>query len=175
MDEAADDKLRLFFAIWPDAAARAHAAVHAQAVSGRCVVPENMHITLLFLGDVEVQRLPALEQAVAAAGLPACSTRLDRLEITRRGIAWLSMTRVPASLVLLYRGLVDACAGIGFEPETRPFRPHLTLARRARPRRPQPIQPFGWRVDELSLVQSQQNADGPCYRILRQWPLTAEA
>ena len=65
-------------------------------------------------------------------------------------------------------------ADAGFTLETRPFRPHVTLARRCLQPLPRArSEPIVWRADKLHLVGSELRADGPVYRDLASWDLAA--
>ena len=67
-----------------------------------------------------------------------------------------------------------ALAGQGFEPETRPFRPHVTLARKVtQPVPTAPFEPLGWPVAEFALVESITDRSGSIYTPLASWPLHA--
>ncbi|MDH5265059.1 MAG: RNA 2',3'-cyclic phosphodiesterase, partial [Betaproteobacteria bacterium] len=65
---------RLFFALWPDAAARAALADLARATAnrygGRAVPAANLHLTLVFLGEVDPARIAALRRAVDGLASP---------------------------------------------------------------------------------------------------------
>ena len=67
-----EETARVFFAIWPDAAAQKRLAELAEQLEavcdGRKVRAENIHLTLVFLGEVSVDRLDALCQAANSHG-----------------------------------------------------------------------------------------------------------
>jgi hypothetical protein len=79
------DRLRLFFALWPDLAARARLTVIAATVArdrrGRATATGNLHVTLAFLGNVAPPLLPVIEGAGAAAAgqCPGFNVYFDRL------------------------------------------------------------------------------------------------
>ncbi|WP_181919492.1 RNA 2',3'-cyclic phosphodiesterase [Alkalilimnicola ehrlichii] len=170
-EDKVEEKWRLFFALWPDERAQERAALEAQSVGGRRVQPQNLHVTLLFLGGVDAERVTEIEAQMAAVETDSFDICLSRREVTRRGIAWLAVREIPAPLRELYRQVVAGCEALGIELEQRPFRPHLTLARRARPHRPVMIEPIEWRVRRFSLVRSQSDPSGVQYHTLREWPL----
>jgi 2'-5' RNA ligase len=172
--------LRLFFALWPDAAARDAIAVLARDVRRRCdgrvPRPENVHLTLAFLGDVAPDRVDALAVvgAAAAGAVPPFVLTLDRLGGFRdAGIAWLGTDRAPAPLAELARRLAEGLAADGFRVERRPFAAHVTLARKCRAPPPQRerVAAVSWPVDALSLVASQPAAGGSRYHTLGEWTL----
>lgn len=168
---------RLFFALWPDGGVRARLDAAAEAVgrdSGRRVPRGNLHLTLVFLGQTPAVRRDCMIRAAAAIQCPAFDLRLERFGHFRRArIAWLGPAEPPPALVELHRRLNAALAGCGGTPETRPFAPHVTLARKAgRCRAPADFVPIDWAVRDFCLVESP--GDGSGYRVLATWPLAAE-
>ncbi len=175
----ARDTLRVFFAVWPDAAARdslaALARIVAEQTNGRAPPSENLHLTLAFVGDVaanSVGTLRAIGLSAAAAAAPFTLT-LDRIGTFRRtGIAWVGAAAVPAELTRMAQSLADALVACGFRIEQRAFAPHVTLARRCRRRCDLvPGAPIAWTVSRIVLNASEQVPGGPGYRDLGAWPL----
>jgi 2'-5' RNA ligase len=171
---------RLFFALWPDAPARAALVRLAHEIAhhghGKAPREDNLHITLAFLGAVAADRLGALERIGrdAAAGIGPFGLALERVGGTGFGIAWLSPDGVPTSLAALHAALAAGLARQGFPTERRMFRPHLTLARHcARAVHRGAVQPVRWTVERLALVESTLAAGGSQYRNLFEWPLSA--
>ena len=152
---------RLFFAVWPDDAAREKlAALAAEVVAeagGRAVPAANVHLTLEFLGEVEEGRIPGLHAAADSVAGRAFELRLDRLGSFRRArVGWAGCARPPDRLLELQRELATALAAAGFALEDRPYAPHVTLARKIeRPVRARELAPIAWRAHELALVLSE--------------------
>ena len=180
--------LRVFFALWPDAPVRDQLAALARAASerahGRAPPPENLHMTLVFVGDVpgsSVATLSAIGRAVAATAAPF-ALMLDRIgAFHRQGIAWAGASSPPAALDQLAAELGDGLAAQGFILERRAFRAHVTLARRCRIRAGDPMRdgepvsaPVVWNVSRLTLVASELASGPPQYRELDGWPLLGE-
>lgn len=106
------------------------------AIPGRFMPPENYHVTLAFLGDIgeaDARRaIDALDDACSGFGPPPCSaTGLGTFGRASDATLWLGIARAP--------GLVDAAARVrdrlrdsGLAFDTKPFMPHVTLARRVR-------------------------------------------
>jgi 2'-5' RNA ligase len=172
---------RLFFALWPgpDALIAATAAVRSLVPqgTGRPQRPDQLHLTLEFLGGVpEPRLLPVLEAGAAVAGstIPF-EIVLDRLEHWRRPqVLCLTASLVPEPLQALVRSLRLALSDRGFEPEQRPFRPHLTLARKVRlPPLAESVAPQCWAAHEYSLVESITGPEGSRYERLSTWPMSA--
>ncbi|MGM9661874.1 MAG: RNA 2',3'-cyclic phosphodiesterase [Oscillospiraceae bacterium] len=122
--------MRLFVAIRfsEETERRLLAAIGALRRQGRGTFtrPENLHMTLAFLGETD--RLDAAKDAVARIHAPAFS-----LEVCRIGafgdLYWAGAER-SAPLLALQRQVCANLRAEGFSLESRAFRPHLTLVRR---------------------------------------------
>jgi 2'-5' RNA ligase len=172
---------RLFFALWPgpDALVAATGAVHRLVPqgTGRPQRPDQLHLTLEFLGGVPEARLASVleaGEAVAGSATPF-EIFLDRLEHWQRPqVLCLTASVVPEPLVALGRSLRTALSARGFDPQDRPFRPHLTLARKVR--LPPPAEAVGllrWAAHEYSLVESVTSREGSRYERLATWSMRA--
>ena len=177
---------RLFFALWPDAPARARLAQATQAVvrvsDGRAVPAEQLHLTLAFLGAVPAARLAELEAlaaaAVRAAGLPdePLALTLGRLERwSGPQVLCVLPVHPPAALGALARGVVGTLGAAGFAPDLKPFRPHVTVARKVvRPSELAPIAPVRWTFERIALIESRTLERGPVYSVVGTCPLYGE-
>jgi 2'-5' RNA ligase len=171
--------LRVFFALWPDppvrdalAALARDAAAQAQ---GRASAAEDLHLTLVFLGDVAPSRV-ALLQAIGrhvCAAVPAFTLSLDCTGMFRgSGIAWAGASATPPELAGLVGRLREALVAEGFALERRGFRPHVTLARRCRkPGGIRIAEPVAWIAAGMALNASELRSDRSRYRELASWPL----
>jgi 2'-5' RNA ligase len=152
---------RLFFAVWPDAAARARleplAAELADSASGKVVPIAKVHITLAFLGEVDAARVADAVLAARAVRCAPFSFALDRVGSFRGArVAWAGCAQVPEPLAALAAALAARLAASGFALDDRPYAPHATLARRiARSVTPAPLAPIPWPVGGFSLVRSE--------------------
>lgn len=151
---------RLFTALWPDDAVR-HALAQSLAhwswpVGVATVKPERLHATLHFLGNVPAERIPQLDQALARVGFDPFSLEFGVPDLWAGGIAVLRPHAMPPHLLALHGRLGDAIEGLGLPVESRPYRSHVTLARRAVGAKPPAEAPaFRWNVNEgFVLVRS---------------------
>ena len=187
---------RLFVALEPPDAVRrriVRAAAELRRAAGRAeadvrwVAPENLHLTLQFLGGVPEERVPVLAAALEAA---AAGSRPLTLEVTGAGgfpkarrprVVWLGMAGDVPALAAMVDDLGRRLAPLGFPPEARPFSPHLTLGR-ARDQRGAPglggalaaraqEDGFAWRATEVVLFESHLSAKGPRYEAILRAPL----
>lgn len=103
--------------------------------SVRWVRPEAIHLTLKFLGDVPGPRMASISQAVETAchGLDRFTLELVGLGCfpnpRRPRVVWVGVREPTGTLPRLQKAVESELAGLGFEPENRPFSPHLTLGR----------------------------------------------
>lgn len=167
---------RLFFALWPDEPTRV-ALVRAtrtavRRAGGRPVAQANLHVTLAFLGNQPVARYDAI--VAAASGLTPVSVQLelDRFGCwPRPRIFWLRPARCSAELAGLVDGLWTAMAPLGLPRETRPYRPHVTLARKVTvlPEL-EPPTPLIWKASGFSLIESVTAERGARYTVVARFP-----
>lgn len=126
--------MRLFIGITipPDRAIRALLEELERAARSQpdlLVVPaDNLHVTLRFLGEVSPERVPAIVSAMEAA---LADEGCFHLQIGEAGsftnALWLRASS--PGLARMAERLDDPLSHIGFDPERRPYRPHVTLAR----------------------------------------------
>ncbi len=168
---------RVFFALWPDAAtrdrlARAAGLLHA-ACGGRIPKPENIHLTLAFLGQIPRARLDGLRAAAGRVNGRAHELPVERFGWFRRNhVAWAGPLRTPGALLKLVDSLEQALKRDRFPFDVRPYEAHVTLLRKAKCREvPILDAPFDWPVREFVLVESELNEAGSIYSIIGRWPL----
>lgn len=187
------DQLRTFLAVEIDPSVRQQAAELIQrlrlAVDGvSWVAPQNLHITLKFLGDVAAARIPqvseTVRQAVATTAPFVFESRglgaFPRIE--RPNNLWIGCGEGAQTLIALAERLDLALSKLGFARESRPMVPHLTLGRLRRGGKPpdnlvrllREHAEFlaGWtRVQHVVLFSSQLTPTGASYTPLDHVPL----
>ncbi|MCO7514467.1 RNA 2',3'-cyclic phosphodiesterase [Pseudomonas guariconensis] len=167
---------RLFFALPVSDAQRRAIAQWRRSLglrSGRPVPAENFHLTLLFLGDVDAARLPALCAAVDNLTRPDAPLRLllDRLQVWQRaGVLVLEPGETPPALRQLVYALQQAALPLGIAEQVREYRPHLTLSRdfRGQPPEAAAAPAFFLAVRHFTLYESRKGRYWP----LAEWSLT---
>lgn len=168
---------RLFFALWPSPELRSRIfrcgqLAAAETPAGLQPV-ENLHLTLLFLGQVSSEIQRCLEQTASVLTLTSFNLEFDRLVHRRKSrMLWLQPDIVPPPLQSLVVALRQVAVSCGLNVESRPFCAHITLQRkvvRATVTLPQPD--FVWPVREFVLVASKRLSTGAQYRIVKKWPL----
>ena len=158
-------------------------------VDVRWIRAEGVHVTLKFLGEVPVKKLPQVKLAVQEAVVGHSPFELEFSNIGTFGgreglrIMWVGIAGDVLRLEALVRAVNAALAVVGFEPERRPFRPHLTLGRvrdEVATRRRAEIEVAvgkmavpgtGWRTAQVSLMRSRLTTQGATYDVLATFPL----
>jgi RNA 2',3'-cyclic 3'-phosphodiesterase len=131
---------RTFIAVEVSDGARGRAAelirrLRASNAKVSWVVPENMHITLKFLGDQSDDDLAVICRSVldAVAEVPAfdflCHGAGAFPNLQRPRTVWIGVTEGAAEFVHLHEAVESALAARGFRRENRALTPHLTLGR----------------------------------------------
>jgi 2'-5' RNA ligase len=168
---------RLFLACWPDE--RLRSELHQQSrrlhkqTGGRRTDRNNLHMTLLFLGNTAPEQEQSLRRYCRALEADAFSMDIDRVGVWKRPrIAWAAPSNVPAALTELAGRLQKIAELLGHAPEKRAWRPHVTLLRKASGQVSQhEITPMHWDVDRFVLVESKTRSEGVQYRVIEQYDL----
>jgi RNA 2',3'-cyclic 3'-phosphodiesterase len=177
---AKSDTARLFFAAWPPPEVQRSLGKLAERLQlecgGRALPAPNIHLTLVFLGDVARELLPRLETAAARVFAPPFDLAISRIAYWRHNrVVWAGVESVPAALRVLVNRLEEVLTEEGFRFDQRAYAPHITLLRNAR-RSPADanLQTEAWPVRRFALVESVPRARGRVYEVLREWPLSMQ-
>ena len=188
------ESLRVFCAVELPRKVREAAAAHALRLRrdfpdarASWARPEGLHITLKFIGEVEMPHVRALSRAAAAAATGVrhfCLTIDETGAFPPRGAArvlWLGVKDESGQLSQLRRRLERECQAAGFPREERAFKPHLTVARLRTPKdahdlseahRRTPFGPHRFQVSELLVIRSELGPDGSRYTPLSRHPFS---
>ena len=168
------DRHRVFFALWPDDTTRAaisRATREAVRLSGgRPIAKERLHVTIAFLGELTAAGLDV------ARGVPPIPVGPFELTFDAVGVwpeskvLWLAPSTMPDALTQLEERLWTELVERGFRAEERVYRPHVTLARRARPVE-SAVEPVSFPVRDLALVESFPDGRNVHYEVLERWAL----
>ena len=170
---------RLFFAAWPAPEIQQALGELARelqpACGGRAIPARNIHLTLVFLGDIERAALPRYESLAQAIVASAFELAVDRVQYWRHNrIVWAGVAHCPPAALALVDRLAAAAAGEGIRAEQRPYVPHVTLLRDARRAPRGAVVPLvRWPVTRFALVESVARDRGRVYQPLHEWPLAA--
>jgi len=153
----------------------------------RWVPPEQLHLTLLFLGEIAPESLDRLCNRLAAIALPPFRLTFDRTGcFPHHGspkILWAGVKQQPA-LAGLARRIREAAEICGILTDEKPFAPHITLARVKQPtacnaagfiNRLISAKKLSIPVRNFILYQSRLTQQGALHDAIRQFPLSAPA
>lgn len=158
-------------------------------VAVRWIRPEGVHVTLKFLGEVPPKKLPSIKIALQEAVVRHSPFHLEFSNIGMFGgreglrMMWVGIAGDVLRLEALVRDVNKALAVVGFEPERRPFRPHMTLGR-VRDEIPTrqraeievavgkvDVPTTSWRTAQVSLMRSRLAPGGAVYDVIATFPL----
>jgi len=162
------------------------AALGGRQSSFKLVRPEQMHLTLVFLGRGDDDRTPAIVDAIGrdTGVAPFEMVFADLGVFPPRGaprVLWIGVTDGAAALVALQREMAQRSSAVGIVLEERPFHPHLTLGRwrsshpldrRRALAAAAPGAIASVHVDRATLYESRLSASGPTYTPLAHANLT---
>jgi 2'-5' RNA ligase len=168
---------RLFFALWPDDKTRQTLTDLSKSINAqgfKWVQPYNFHVTLVFLGQVDEDAASAIKQCAAGIIAEPFELTFDRLSYWSKPKI-LCLTCQPLAITgdvsMLVKKLTTAAASCRLETDSRPYTPHITLARHARYLPDIKIEPIIWRAETFCLVESCSTPDGVIYKVRQTWPL----
>ncbi len=179
-----DAALRLFFALWPSPAQRRalvaalQPAVDAAAAEGARPTPaDNWHLTLCFLGEQPSAALPRLRAAAATVRAAPVSVTLAQLEYWSDSAvlcATPGATATTDAVHALAAQLARALDAGGISHDVKPFRTHLTLARKVHAKPRVAVTPSTLEFQHFALVESRPGRDHSIYSVVDSWHLYIE-
>jgi 2'-5' RNA ligase len=168
---------RVFFALWPTEAERVPLAEWQKTLQhlcgGRTMQSNTLHSTLVFIGDVDLSRLEALQLAAQNASGMSFELCFDMARYWGHNhIVYAAPSHVPPHLVHLVGSLEQQLKSHRFEFDQREYKPHVTLLRNARwTDAPLPgMLAVCWQIKDFALVQSVQKSGKAGYRVLARFP-----
>ena len=182
LGEDAPVRVRTFFGLpLPEAHRAALAGYIAECAKRapelRWTPSENLHLTVRFLGHVDLALAEGIADRLAERDMRSLGLRLGEVGSFKRGrmarVVWLGLASGQEDIAALAEQVEAESVRAGLEPESRRYHAHLTLARaRARDGALLPVLPAppgleGWRADELVLYRSRPGRGGSVYEPLR--------
>ena len=182
------EQIRSFIAIeLPDEVKSALAQLQAQLKTGKqlpvkWVDPYSIHLTLKFLGNIDLNKVREITGAMEAAAQGISPFKLEVKDVgvfpnlKRVRVVWVGVSGEVAQLSQLQQRTESNLVPLGFARESRSFTPHLTLARVREQASPDEQQSFGeliastkfetvyeFDVDSINLMKSQLTREGAIY------------
>jgi len=133
--------------------------LRSKSERGRFILPENIHLTLAFLGECDDKQTAAARTAMDAAVFDPFDLVIERIGRFKRdgGDIWWAGVGESKELIDLHRKLTSALCSNGFSLEKRKYSPHITLGREVRTNEaPRAIEPFGETVSFIDLMKSER-------------------
>ena len=162
----------------------------AGCTSIKWVAPQSIHLTLKFLGDVQLKKIDEIKKALEKATQGIAPFQLNTGELgafpnlRKPRIFWLGLTGDLKLLLTLQQGVDKALIALGFPKEDRPFSPHITIARVRESATHEERTKFGEQigkvpftnkydinVDSINLMKSQLLPTGAVYSCLTHFTL----
>lgn len=130
----------------------------ADANSGNFTVRKNLHLTLVFLGEVSKAQLPSIQTIMDHITAAPFLLKLENCGAFRRpegDIYWVGV-KPGQELFQIQSYLTQALCRAGFQVEQRPYRPHITLGRRVMTNVPPEVEGMQMKVCRISLMKSER-------------------
>lgn len=169
---------RLFFALWPDDSVRYHLTETYHKIDefsgqGRLVDPENLHMTLHFLGNIPLNSIDCFLSQAEKVRSPVFKLTLNQMGYFKKPrVVWIGCESIPQALTNLHTVLGKMIIPCGYNTEQRPYRPHITMARKIHySPEEKDIEGFDWTVTRFVLVLSRNLRGGIQYRIKKSYRL----
>lgn len=171
--------------------ARVSGELRQSSLNARWVKVDNIHLTVVFMGNIETEDIPAIARGVQEV----CQT-FGPFDLSLKGIGCFPSRRNPRVLWLGLDGdlepmsefrdaLQEHLTGFGIKEEKRKFKPHLTLGRFRKPKRMdfkedqllskyEDLSSSVYSLKELILFKSDLKPTGAVYTKVEAWPLTGD-
>jgi len=162
---------RLFFALWPNAEqveklldAQDYATSHLE---GRKLSCETFHLTLIFLGEVPVAKIPILIEAATTVRFSPIELKLNLIEAwPKNNLLNAVPNPAPVALSQLHLDLSKSLANTGCILDKRTFLPHVCLMRNIHGEMALTNINIVWKISNFVLAESIPDEQGPHYKIL---------
>jgi RNA 2',3'-cyclic 3'-phosphodiesterase len=164
---------RLFFALWSDETIRQQCVKIGNAVLAEKAQPvqtANIHVTLLFLGNIDSDKEQYVKEALATVPVPKITLCFDKLSFWKKpSVLCLTSTNPNPELEGLVETLSKVARKLDIPLDERPFKPHVTLVKKATKLTPLSFKPIIWQSNSFCLVESCRIPSGIEYRIVEKW------
>jgi 2'-5' RNA ligase len=131
--------------------------LRGKSESGNFCTPENLHLTLAFIGEVTPKKVDTVKAVMDTVTFEPFETAVERLGTFSRGTLWWAGLREDKPLMDLQHEVEHKLALCGFEMDGRKYNPHITLGREIVTEvKPWQIKPFGETIRAIDLMKSER-------------------
>ncbi|MDG0996331.1 MAG: RNA 2',3'-cyclic phosphodiesterase [Gammaproteobacteria bacterium] len=166
---------RMFLTVWPNEVQveQLYQLQGDYIGCGKEVSPENLHMTLLFMGDMRDDEVDCLIQAAQNLVVRPFIIHLDRLGyFPKKKIFYVAPSTVPDELTQLQRRLRSCAQHCGVQQLSKKYLPHVSLQRNSEiPLSNPSFSPIEWEIDEFHLVESRLDRRAVLYNSIESFSL----
>ncbi len=163
---------RLFFALNPDDKVRDRLTKPCLAITGgRCIRPQNFHLTLHFIGQTNAEK--CLIDHAENIGFKPFNLIIDQYGYFKRAkVVWAGSKHCPDDLFKLAEHCAETSVKCGNIERSECYTPHISLIRKIdnKPDWPE-FEAFEWNVNSFCLMASESGQSGVQYRVIRDFPV----
>ncbi|NOT10747.1 MAG: RNA 2',3'-cyclic phosphodiesterase [Methylococcaceae bacterium] len=164
---------RLFLALWPDDVTRARLSdlsLSLRLKTSQLVSPHNFHVTLVFIGRVNKASELLIKQRVTDISSRSFTLIFNRISYWHKPkVICLTTLMADPHLMALAEKLNNTVIECGVQTDTRPFNPHITLARHVSTFDEHDCEPLVWKAESFCLVESCSEINGVNYKVRDRW------
>lgn len=151
------------------------------------VKPENVHLTLKFLGNIESDRIDELKKLVQSTSKMTQSIKSDLFNLgafpnsQKPKILWVGLSDNESKIAQLAETIETSLSTIGFSKEKRSFKPHVTIGRVRSFKNIKPLSEtisqfsvknaVAQNIDNITIYKSTLTPTGPIYEVLKKFEL----
>ena len=179
-EPSSSENKRIFLALWPDEKTRQRLAEVQQQLkrepvlqSAKAVNPDNLHMTLHFIGSISPDVLQALEVSLDSVHCKPFELVVNTVGcFPKPRVVWLGLKNISPELNMLELQTA-ACVEQCVQNYRRiVYRPHITLFRKAKiSPELEELPEISWSIKSFALVESKSYAAGVRYHVLKEWLL----
>jgi len=133
--------------------------LRSNSTRGNFTLPENIHLTLVFLGECDVKQTESIKSVINMTSFKPFDLIIERLGRFKRGSddIWWAGVKEDTILLDLQQSLTTELCAKGFQPDNRKYNPHITLGREIVTEvSPKKVEPFGETVTKIELMKSER-------------------
>ncbi|MCK4704018.1 MAG: RNA 2',3'-cyclic phosphodiesterase [Gammaproteobacteria bacterium] len=176
-EPSSSENKRIFLALWPDELVRQQLFQVQKKLKpeptlqpAKMVIPDNLHMTLHFIGSISPDVLQALVVSLDSVRCKPFELMVNTIGcFPKPRVVWLGLKNIPPEL----NELEQQTAACIENYQRIDYRPHITLFRKTKTSMEQAdFSEINWSVKSFALVESKSHAEGVQYHVLKKWLLS---